>query len=204
MDKFINLDNHKQDNLINSALVSFGNTGYKKTSINDIATISGISKALVFHYFGNKKSLYLFLFDYCSAMISNSIKAKFNNSETDFFKKIKLIQTIKFDTIKKHPSMFDFLKCAYFESDQEVAADIKAIHQKYVSGGFSTIFTNTNFSKFKEDVDPKMVMKIITWCAEGYVSELSKIKELNVEATAQEFDVYLELLKNSFYKEEYL
>ena len=204
MDKFINLDRHKQDNIINSALISFGNSGYKKTSINDIAVASDISKALVFHYFGNKKNLYLFLFDFCSSTIANAIKNKLDTRETDFFKKIKLIQDIKLSTIKKYPSLLDFLKCAYFENDETVAKDIKTIHQKYVSMGFDTFFIDINFSKFKDDIDPKMVMKIITWCTEGYVNELSKTKELDVQSAGHTFDLYLTLLKNSFYKEEYL
>ncbi len=204
MDKFINLDSYKQDNIINAALVSFGNSGYKKTSVNDIAVASNISKALVFHYFGNKKNLYLFLFDFCSSNITNAIKNKFDTRETDFFKKIKLIQDIKLSTIKKYPSLLDFLKCAYFESDEAVVRDIKTIHQKYVSMGFDTFFINTDFSKFKDDIDPKIVMKVITWCTEGYVRDLSKTKELDVQGASQAFDLYLTLLKNSFYKEEYL
>lgn len=204
MDKFINLDSHKKDNIINSALVSFGNSGYKKTSINDIAVASDISKALVFHYFGNKKNLYLFLLDFCSSTIATAIKNKFDASETDFFKKIKLIQDIKLSTIKKYPSLLNFLKCAYFESDEAVAKDIKTIHQKYVSMGLDTFFIDTDFSKFKEDIDPKMIIKIITWCTEGYVNELSKTKELDVQSASHTFDLYLTLLKNSFYKEEYL
>jgi AcrR family transcriptional regulator len=60
MEKFFNLSTEKQQKIVDAALASFGANGYKKTSIRDIAAEAGISKAMIFHYFGTKKQLYLY------------------------------------------------------------------------------------------------------------------------------------------------
>lgn len=61
MEKFLNLPVEKQNIIIDAALKNFAVHGYKKTSISDIASSAGISKAMVFHYFGTKKELYVYL-----------------------------------------------------------------------------------------------------------------------------------------------
>ena len=49
MEKFLNLPVEKQNIIIDAALKNFAVHGYKKTSISDIASSAGISKAMVFH-----------------------------------------------------------------------------------------------------------------------------------------------------------
>ena len=44
-----------------------------------------------------------------------------------------------------------------------------------------------------------LVMKIITWSGEGFITELKSETQIDVDAECIEFDKYLELLKFSFY-----
>ena len=69
MEKFLALSQEKQATIRNAALACFARHGYEKTSINDIAVAAGISKASIFQYFGNKQTLYQYLFDYCAAQM---------------------------------------------------------------------------------------------------------------------------------------
>jgi len=66
----------KQNLIIDAALKTFAMHGYKKTSISDIASTAGISKAMVFHYFGTKKELYLYLVNTCVDSISTEVVEK--------------------------------------------------------------------------------------------------------------------------------
>src|SRR5690625_358370 len=70
LEKFLNLTKEKQNSIIDSALKIFAKHGYRKTSISDIAKSAGISKAMVFHYFGTKKDLYLYLVNTCADSIA--------------------------------------------------------------------------------------------------------------------------------------
>ena len=60
-EKFLALDENKRDIILRAALQEFGKYGYKKTSVEQIAESAGISKSMVFHYFGSKLSLFEFL-----------------------------------------------------------------------------------------------------------------------------------------------
>lgn len=72
MEKFLALSQEKQATIRNAALACFARHGYEKTSINDIAVAAGISKASIFQYFGNKQTLYQYLFDYCAAQMKQA------------------------------------------------------------------------------------------------------------------------------------
>jgi hypothetical protein len=59
-------------------------------------------------------------------------------------------------------------------------------------------------SKFKDNIDVKLVMKMLTWIGEGYAAQLPNIAEVDYNALSKEMDDCLDLLKNNFYKEEYI
>ena len=206
MEKFNNLPAEKQKAIIDAALVSFGTNGYKKTSANDIAAAAGISKAMVFHYFGTKKAMYFYLLDLCGTIIVNEVKEKFDNSITDFFERIRLSSDIEISVMRKHPAILSFLKSAYFENDEEVKADIKALLEKGEGEDFRNkiAFEGVDFSKFKEGIDLKLITKILYWIADGFASNFSNKTMDDFEAFCKDFDDCINLFKNNFYKEEYL
>ena len=60
-DKFFALPKEKQHTIINAGFRVFSQNSYKKSPVREIVEAAGISKSLLFHYFHNKKELYLFL-----------------------------------------------------------------------------------------------------------------------------------------------
>ncbi len=205
LEKFLSLPLEKQNIIIDASFTCFSINGYKKASISDIATAAGISKALVFHYFGTKKALYLYLIDLCTHIIMNELDEKFDNAVTDFFARIKLAASIEISVMKKHPAILSFLDSVYFENDDEVKADIKAILANSESESLRSkiAFEGTDTSKFKDDIDPKLVMKILTLLTDGYLSKMPKTG-IDLDALCEEFDEYINLFKKNFYKEKYL
>jgi len=126
LEKFFRLPEEKQTIITDAALKSFGTNGYKKSSISDIATGAGISKAMIFHYFGTKKALYLYLMDLCSNILTSELDNKFDHTVTDFFGRILMATNIKISLMKRHPQILSFLTSMYFEKDEEVKEAIKA------------------------------------------------------------------------------
>lgn len=205
MESFLALPIEKQKIIIDAALTCFGTNGYKKTSVSDIAAAAGVSKALIFHYFGTKKALYLYMINLCTHIIMNELEEKFDNTVTDFFARIKLATSIEISVMKKHPAILSFLDSVYFENDDEVKADIKAILANSESESLRSkiAFEGIDTSKFKDDIDPKMVMKILSLLADGYLSKMPKT-EIDLDTLCEEFDEYVNLFKRNFYKEKYL
>lgn len=204
MEKFIGLPVEKQNTIINAALKSFGTNGYKKTSVSDIAAAAGISKAMVFHYFGTKKALYFYLVNLCGNIIVNEVNEKFDYTVTDFFDRIRLSSSIEISVMKKHPAIPAFLTSMYFENDDEVKEDIKAILANSEGMRNKIAIDGVDYSKFKDGIDLKLLMKMLTWLTDGYMNQLSNKTEIDYETMFKEFDECLNLLKNNLYKEEYL
>jgi TetR/AcrR family transcriptional regulator len=204
LEKFHNLSVEKKNTIINAAMEAFGSNGYKKASISDIAASAGISKAMVFHYFGTKKDLYFYLLDYSSDLILDEIEAKFDRSVTDFFDRIAMATRIKTEVIKRHPATLSFLYSVFYESNEEVRGGINELLAK--SEGIKNTFTfeGLDYSKFKEGVDVALIMKMLAWMSEGFAGPSKGMNISELDAKIEEFNDALGLLRRNLYKEEYL
>jgi AcrR family transcriptional regulator len=56
-EKFRAISEEKQRTILDAALTEFSERGYHKANTNTICEKAGISKGLLFHYFGSKKAL---------------------------------------------------------------------------------------------------------------------------------------------------
>jgi TetR/AcrR family transcriptional regulator len=204
MEKFFNLPVEKQNTIIDAALNTFGSNGYKKASISDIATAAGISKAMIFHYFGTKKDLYFYLINMCGTLITDEVNAKFDNSVTDFFGRISMASEIEINVIKKHPALISFLKSVYFEKNEEVVDDIKALLAQGDGFRNKIAFENMDYSRFKDGVDVRLVMKMLMWMTDGFMNSIRDNSGTDFDSWYQEFSECFNLLKNNLYKDEYL
>jgi AcrR family transcriptional regulator len=204
MEKFLSLPEEKQNIIINAAFTAFGNNGYKKTSVNDIATAAGISKSMIFHYFGTKKDLYLYLINLCGNIVINEMNDKFDKSVTDFFDRIILASDIKVAAIKRYPAAISFLTSVYYEESEEVKDDITTILSQSKDIRNKIAFDGTDLSKFKDGIDPYLVFKMLLWLTEGFMSASKDKAGIDIEVVCEEIYACMRLIKNNFYKEEYL
>jgi AcrR family transcriptional regulator len=202
MDKFLALPAEKQSTIIDAALISFGTNGYKKASISDIASAAGISKSMVFHYFGTKKELYFYLINYCGNLLINEVNAKFDNSVTDFFDRIMLTSDIELSVMKQHPATILFLKSVYFESNEEVNEEIKLVMTQGEDFRSKIAFNDVDTSKFKDGIDIHLIMKMLMWIVDGFMNNSKE--GIDLDALFQDFAKCMNLLKNNFYKEKFL
>ena len=63
-EKFFDLSKEKQDRIINAVLKVFTLEGYAHAATDDMVKEAGISKGLLFHYFGTKLGAYRFVCSY--------------------------------------------------------------------------------------------------------------------------------------------
>lgn len=202
MENFLNLPIEKQNLIIDAALKKFAKHGYRKTSISDIAKAAGISKAMVFHYFGTKKELYLYLVNTCVNSIVSEVIEKFDDSITDLFDRILYTNKLKLSLMEKYPNVPSFIQSAYFENDDEVKEEIRTIFSKDdgKTVGKKVTFEGADLSKFKDDIDPKLIMNILDWISEGYMSRMSYAEETDLDELYRVFEECLQLFKKNFYK----
>ncbi|MFT8871865.1 MAG: TetR/AcrR family transcriptional regulator [Sporolactobacillus sp.] len=206
MDHFLNLPEDKQNKIVDAALAAFARGGYKKTSVSDVAAAAGISKPMVFHYFGKKKMLYFYLLDFCNGQIVQAIERTYDKAVTDFFERITMASRIKYDVVCHHPGMLGFLESVCYEQDPAVYVDIQAFLNSDAMKQLQdqVIFERVDVSKFKDGVDPRQVMDMIVILSYGFISRMRGQLAANIDQIYSELEVYMQLLKNNLYKPEYL
>lgn len=202
MDRFDGLDKAKQLNIINAALTCFGQNGYKKTSIQDIANQASLSKALLFHYFKSKKGLYLYVLKYATSLSGSTILHHLDPSEHDLFVVLKQIQHAKFDMVERYPDLFRFLESAHFERDPEIEPDIQVLQHNQINDQLTTLFEHIDTTRFRPGVSLETAMNLITWVTQGFVESIKGQHPLLTSDTAHDYDVYLDLLKKAILKED--
>jgi TetR/AcrR family transcriptional regulator len=204
--KFLNLETEKQDRIINAAIKEIALKGYDRASTNEIVKKAGISKGLLFHYFGNKKQMYLYLFDYCYEIIADEFYKKIDLSEPDFFIRIRQAALIKMDLLNKYPEIFKFMEEAYFEDSPEVKAELEKKIKELNDFNIGKVYEGIDISKFREDMDIQKIFKIITFTFEKlsdeelYKAKLSPTHEINYQKIQLEAEEYFKILTKAFYK----
>lgn len=131
-DKFFDLKQEKQDRMINAALKIFSRKGYKHASTDDIVKEAGISKGLLFHYFGSKIGLYNFLFDYSARFMLLELSREVRRSETDYFALVKQMERARMQVMKLYPYMQKFLNGAMREECLEAVTQIADKRNDYM------------------------------------------------------------------------
>ena len=201
LDSFFSLRAEKQEHIINAALAVFGRNGYKKASIADIAGEAGIAKGMVMYYFGSKKNLYLYLAGLCRKLVLAEIGSGTDPGVTDFFDKIKMMTDMKVAMMKKHPAIFSFLASLYYETDREVADELKAFMAENMVSRGKIVLEGIDTSKFKDDADPKLLDRFFTWASEGMANDLLMNRTMEmVDGFVAEFYALLDLMKKYLYK----
>lgn len=200
---FYKLDEEKQNRIINAGTNIFSKNDYKHASTDDIALEAKIAKGSLFQYFKNKKSLFVFLYEYAMKLFEKKVYEKFNFDEKDYFE--MLLQGLNFtmDLLEKHPYMYKFVLKASGEKMPEIAGSMKEINDKIEEEMYNQMFENIDLSKFKDGVDIEKLNKMIGWCLEGIWNEGVKNDSSMDEMYEQAIDIY-EFYKNAVYKEIFL
>ena len=186
-DKFYDLPREKRDAILSAGYRVFSCNSYGKSPMQEIADEAGISKSLLFHYFANKKELYLYLWEHACQYAIEQMTDAGCYEETDFFKMLYRGMTTKLRILRNHPHMAAFILKAYFESAPEVHDDIRASYAYYFSLKGELSLRSLSKEQFVGGVESKDIFRHIYWAAEGYLLEKLRNGTLEPEKLERDF-----------------
>ena len=195
---FENLPEEKKQAILSAGILCFGRSGYDKTSISEIAKEAGISKPAVFHYFGTKQDLFLYLIKY----VRKELEAVLIEGTEDYFESLELYIKMQFQLVKKHPGMYEFMR---LNNEPEEIDSFEAIDQfisEYTKNDVDKVFAHVDWTKFRDDLDRTTILNMTTWVGNGCLTQLEKTLPPN--DIFKEMTRYLTILKTTLYKAEYL
>lgn len=200
--KFFELNEEKRLAIINAGLEVFSKNDYKHALTDDIAAKAGISKGLLFYYFHNKLELYQYLAQYSARLVMKLFEKMNIIDGKDFFDAIKLAVLGKMEMMSKYPYIYGF-SLRYYQNRKEIVGNSYEQLYAEVIASYNLI-KRADISKFKAVVDPEEVWNIIYWMSQGYMDRYQDLENVNMKEIQDEYFRYLDIIKENFYREEFI
>ena len=198
MRKFLSLPQEKQNRIVEAAMNLFGEVGYKKAYISEIATAAGISKALVFHYFGSKKGLYSYLVYYTGKIVMTEAQHDRDTENKDFFERVAVTVKFRLSIKSRYPAMNLFMDSVYNEDDPEVTADIERLLSISNDMHSKVEISGSEAGMFKGGVDPVQLAELMEKYTEGVISGWQP--NSSIDDTMRSVNACLDMLKANLCK----
>lgn len=203
---FEKLDPAKKERILNAALSEFARKEYADASTNNIVAAAGISKGILFRYFGNKKNLYLYLYRYVREVMDKEIYSRIDTGRGDLPSILEQIGIRKLEVLKRHPDMTDFIAQCTREKSPEVYRDIAELKKERSSKlKEDFLFGNLDMSLFRPEFRNEHTVKLIRWALDGCIEDLKnrykgeEFQDLPIDEFMKEYDLYIEIIRQAFY-----
>ena len=204
-ERFENLPEGRRRIVVDAAIEVFGDKDYAHASTADIARRAGVSKSQLFFYFRNKKDLYLYVLTAVTRRVAEAVVDERWYQIDDFFEVMRYAATRKASFAGLSPRVMSFFVRAFYLGHRDVSGPLDAFMKDAVPAMVRTYLGHVRWERFRDDVDPMRVVRMLVWCGDGYLHErLRGGGEFDMEAMLSEFLVWLDWLKRATYKEEYL
>ena len=198
-ERFFSLPEERQQAIINAGYRVFSRNTYKNSPMSEIARDAGISKSLLFHYFHNKKELYLFLWDKC-AQITIELMTKYGcYSQSGLFESMEQGMRAKMEIVRLYPDMASFTIKAFYEKDPEVNVAVQESYHRYFNLKADKARMNFDPEQFIPGLDIPMMYREMYWASEGYLWEMVQRGDVDMEQMERDFGRLI-----AFWKSVYL
>ena len=202
-EKFFSLPLERQHGMMDAAIHVFAQCAYKRASMEAIAARAGVSKALLFHYFGSKKELHQFVYAYATKLVIRQMSELHDYEETDFFRILIDAQMAKIRILGQHPDLMNFLTKAYFEENAQVRPYLNDNFAAIVADSSRRFLARADSSRLKDEITARQALNIVLWMADGFMRSRTPQQLEDLGTVNAEFLQHVEILRRQFYKEEF-
>lgn len=192
-EKFFELKKEKQDRMINAALLVFSRYGYYHASTDEIVKVAGISKGLLFHYFGSKIGLYSFLYDYATRFVTLELAQNVDKGETEYFELYKQIVSAKAASMGQYPYIYLFLKRAEDETYAEALSEIMERREKY-QRIMEALRERADITVFPPEINYNKVWNMLDYTVDGVMEKELKQDTFRSDLFLEEAIEYVDMV----------
>lgn len=193
-EKFFDLGKEKQDRMINAALKVFAENPYRHASTDNIVQNAGISKGLLFHYFGSKIGLYSFLFDYSVKYMIFEYEHGISKEEQDYFSIRKDMEKAKLNVLKNYPYMAQFILVALSENCLDVVSKIEDAKNNYLNT-MSVYCNKGSLGNLLPNVTKEKIDALIRYTVDGLTADQLKTDSFQPEILYNEICNFIDTIK---------
>lgn len=203
------LPDDKRQKILAASIAEFAEHGYENASTNRIVVAAGISKGLLFHYFGSKKRLFLFVLGH----IINILMAKMNTYSAgltgDLFATMGEIALIKTRISIEEPEMYRILFDVFLNLPRDIKKELTQIYGGILSDQRKAFTLKIDPAKLRDGITPEIAANLIADFLDGYYQRnLELFKKYTPEEFIRMFsDIredlmrYMEIIRRAVYKD---
>ena len=204
-EKFLKLSLEKQEKLLKAICEEFTEHNYEDASTNRIVEKAGVSKGTLFNYFGCKESLYHDLLRYGLEFFS-AYMVEFETG--DFIERCRILAEQDMRVYQESPHMLNLFAKVYLSDQSHLPTDIKESIDILLNEALEGLFEGVDYTLFRTDVDPILLMRMIRYTFDGYVKEITQrmqnedLKAEVFDQLMEEHDQMLQEMKKIYYRTE--
>ena len=197
---FLTLSIQKQNRIIQSAYKVFSKYEYRKASMSEIAAAGDISKSLLFYYFKNKQELYSYIWKLALEKLDYEEKVTKKIDNNDFFDRLYYRLEARCNLMKEYPWLQEFCLKACQETDPNIRELIQKDSEKMGQLQGKELFLDADLSKFKDNVDLRILYQEIIWVSYGYLKQSQEKNHFDLEQMKHDLKNMISQWKAVYYK----
>lgn len=156
MTSFEKLSQEKKEHIVTVCMRNFMEKGYNLANTVDMAKLCGIAKGSLFHYFGSKKDLFLYLVRLCSERVMAETRHRLSCIKGEsFLDRVRESVMIKMALPAQFPKETAFLAKAFSDINHEAAQELRALATAY------TAETKALNRQYIGDLEPELLREDI-------------------------------------------
>ena len=197
-EKFYSLEPEKQHAIVDAGFRIFSMNSYKKTPVSEIAQQAGISKSLLFHYFQNKKELYLFLWDQVIRMRQKALSGRKEPCSASLFDLLEQDLAVKFRLIRRYPYIASFAFRAVYEKEPEIRTAIQNRFLDLSRKSWQETLEKLDPEDYRPGLDLEMMCRQIYWAGAGYLWQSASLGPLDPGQMEADFGRMLAFWRSTY------
>ncbi|EAC2466562.1 TetR/AcrR family transcriptional regulator [Listeria monocytogenes] len=176
----------KRLKILEAAMGEFTEKGYQAASTNKICEKAGVSKGLIFHYFGSKEKLYIAAVSYAVDFATNEVRLE-GEHWGDFVEMAIWSTKMKLDFNRKFPAVFGLIMQAYGNPPIELKGKLDGFFDKAIERSEAQMNQVLSEMKLKKDVNMDAARKVMAALFK-HITEISTVYlQSHPNATMEEF-----------------
>lgn len=199
---FFDLPQARRHNLLGAGYHTFALSPYGKASMAAIAAKAGISKALLFYYFQNKREYYLYLFTQALELMKDERLEAPPEQKIELFGWVKQTVRHRLALLKEYPYLIRFATRAYYETDPNVQPAIAQKKRALLGLGVPEVLARIDLTPFVDAADAQVLLTMILSIAEGCMRGQEVLNAPNLNAVVAAFDQMMDSLRRHYYRPE--
>ena len=177
----------RREELINAALIEFGDKGYDQASLNSILKHAKISKGTFYYHFKNKEDLYIYLYDVLAREKMNFFNERINPEDLnkDIFTLLKIMSKTGIEFSCYRPEVARF-STSYLKDLSNPVYDKVKEKYNFDSNDYLDALIDRAFERgeIREDLPRKFIKNMISYLFTNLhnITKVIEIEQYGLEA----------------------